>query len=65
MAKPIRLREYTSMMIAARRVSRQSVEKHAGIVIGKALLDQLLETLDDLTGIDTSVPNKVTMKVPR
>lgn len=63
MSKSIRLREYTRMMISARRAAI-GVDSHTA-VIDKQLLLQLLETLDDLTGIDTSVPNKVTMRMPR
>lgn len=63
MTKSIRLREYTTLMTRARRVSRSG--NNGVCEISKQMLDELLETLDDLTGIDTSVPNKITVKVPR
>lgn len=65
MTKSIRVREYTSMMIAARRVSRKPDISSRSVAIERTLLVQLLDTLDDLTGMDTTVPNKITMKVPR
>lgn len=62
MTAGIRIREYTRMMIDARRISRKNEDTI--VVLDKALFLRLLNTLDELTGIDTSEPNKIKVRRP-
>lgn len=61
MTAGIRIREYTRMMTNARRISRKNEDTI--VVLEKKLFLQLLNTLDELTGIDTSEPNKVRVRM--
>lgn len=62
MTTGIRIREYTRMMIDARRISRKNEDTI--VVLEKKLFLRLLNTLDELTGIDTSEPNKIKVRRP-
>lgn len=63
-AESIRVREYTSLMISARRASRQA-DLGEFILVKRQVLVTLLDTLDELTSFDTSEPNKIKVRRPK